>query len=284
MKYLSMQSPQGHQLSSPAPRWLVPLAALTVLGALSACVPATRYEEATSAAEVQAEGRRRAELELAAAKRKIVELESELKKGESGLEEQKQRLAEERYEHGVLAKERDETSALIEQLRSDLSRANDSLKSYAADKARLEGELSKARSDATPALGALAQALEVALATAQLRELASVRPGKDSVAVRIAAQGVFASGGSTFRREFSLVFEATQRWLGEGRGVRGELREGREDVNVPLALGRERRERLLRALEDRKLAERIAYRPAEDAAHGPGDYEIVLRLDAADER
>jgi flagellar motor protein MotB len=283
MKYLFTEFGTGYEVLLTAPRWLVPLGMLAAVAVLDGCVPAVNYEEATSAAEVQGEARRRAELELEQAKAKIRELEAEIRKNESGLEAEKQHLAEERFEHGVLAKERDEAATLLEQLRGDLARANENLKSYAADKARLEGELSKSRSAGQPAsVGALAQALEIALATAHLSDLASVRPSKDAVTVRVDAKGVFASGSSSFRREFSSVFEASQRLLTEGGVVRGELREGREDSSVPLALGRERRDRLVRALEERKLAERIAYRPADNAASGPGSYEVVLRLEAAE--
>jgi hypothetical protein len=263
-----------------APRLLVPLGALALLGALSGCVPAINYEEATSAAEVQGEARRRAELELAAEKARIRELEGELKTRDRGLEDGNQQLAQERYEHGVLAKEHDETSSVLEQLRGDLSRANENLKSYAADNARLQGELSKAKTDApVSSLSSITQALQMAVAAAHLSEQASVRPGKDNVTVHVEAGGLFASGSADVRGEITPLLEAAQRLFAEGQGVRGELREGAADPAVPTALGHERRERLVRALEDKKLAALISYRAAESAASGAGSYDLVLRAE-----
>src|SRR5262245_42331061 len=101
-----------------APRVLVPLAGLAAACSVaSGCVPAMRYEEANSAADVETEARRRAELALSAAQARVAELEAELKRRDQRVEAGDQKLAEERFARGVAAKELSETSSLIGQLR-----------------------------------------------------------------------------------------------------------------------------------------------------------------------
>lgn len=119
--------------------------------ALTACVPATRYEEAQSAAQVEAEGRRRAALELENSQKRVAELEASLQSRQAEVDARQSALDEQQLASSIAEKERDENASLVEQLRSELSRTGEHLKSYADDKARLEKELTSAQqAAATP--------------------------------------------------------------------------------------------------------------------------------------
>ena len=125
-----------------APRLLLHVASLAALaGLFAACVPATRYEEAQSASEVEAAGRKRSEAELTATRQKLDLALAELKQREQKLAETEQSVSESKLESSVAVKERDEATGLVDQLRGDLARVGDNLRSYAQQKAELEKSL-----------------------------------------------------------------------------------------------------------------------------------------------
>src|SRR5215213_1736220 len=99
-KHSNLESLYGLLLA--APRVLVPLAGLAAAcSATSGCVPAMRYEEASSAADVESEAHRRAGLALVAAQARVAELEAELRRRDQKLDARDQKLAEEEFAHGV---------------------------------------------------------------------------------------------------------------------------------------------------------------------------------------
>jgi hypothetical protein len=131
------------------PRVLVAGTAVAGLLASSGCVSTLRYEEATSAAEVANEGQRRASLQVEACEGRVSKLEQEIGVREQRVELGEQKLQEEQYQRGILAKERGEDGALVQSLQSELARAQQTLAAYAADKARLEQELAAERQRTT---------------------------------------------------------------------------------------------------------------------------------------
>jgi len=125
-----------------APRLLVNLASVAaVTGLLVACVPATQYEEAKSASEVELAGRQRAEADLVATRAKLDAANAELAERDTKLAASEESASETKLENSVALKERDEATGLVDQLRGELGRVGDDLRSYAQQKADLEKSL-----------------------------------------------------------------------------------------------------------------------------------------------
>ncbi|HEY3253632.1 MAG TPA: hypothetical protein VGJ91_06775 [Polyangiaceae bacterium] len=129
-----------------APRLVLHVASLAaVAGLFSACVPAAQYEEAKSASEVELAARQRAEAELSLTRGKLDAASAELNQREQKLAESEQSVSESKLENSVAVKERDEATGLVDQLRGELARVGDNLRSYAAQKAELEKSLQAAQ-------------------------------------------------------------------------------------------------------------------------------------------
>jgi hypothetical protein len=107
--------------------------------ALSAgCVTKTRYEEARSASVVEREGRRRSQQELIALQQKFQVLQSTLKEREQRLDESGERVAESDLARDVALGERQSAVELVEQLRMDLERTGNHLRTFAEAKTAAE--------------------------------------------------------------------------------------------------------------------------------------------------
>src|SRR3954469_24034902 len=129
-----------------APRLVLHVASVAaVAGLFSAFVPATRYEEAKSASEVELAGRQRAEAELRTAREQLAQATAELSQREQKLSETEQSVSESKLESSVAVKERDEATGMVDQLRGELARVGDNLRSYAEQKAELEKSLQAAQ-------------------------------------------------------------------------------------------------------------------------------------------
>jgi hypothetical protein len=134
-----------YQGAALAPRLIVNLGAVAAIaGLLVACVPATQYEEAKSASEVEMAGRQRAEAELVTTRTKLDAANAELSERDAKLAETEQSVSESKLESSVALKERDEATGLVDQLRGELGRVGDDLRSYAQQKADLEASLAAA--------------------------------------------------------------------------------------------------------------------------------------------
>jgi len=135
-----------YQGVSLAPRLVLHVASVAAIaGLFSACVPAAQYEEAKSASEVELAARQRAEAELLATRSKLDAASSELSQREQKLAETEQSVSESKLESTVAVKERDEATGLVDQLRGELARVGDNLRSYAEQKAELEKSLQAAQ-------------------------------------------------------------------------------------------------------------------------------------------
>ena len=129
-----------------APRLILHVASIAALaGLFAACVPATRYEEAKSASDVEFAGRKRAEAALEATRAQLSAAQAELGQREQKLAESEQSVSESKLENTVAVKERDEATGLVDQLRGELARVGDNLRSYAQQKADLEKSLQAAQ-------------------------------------------------------------------------------------------------------------------------------------------
>ena len=276
--------------------------------ALTACVPATRYEEAQSAAQVEAEGRRRAALELQSSQQRVAELEASLQARESEIDARQSALDEQQLASSIAEKERDENASLVEQLRGELSRTGEHLKSYADEKARLEKELSSAQEaaatppakpevdppgteippppaaelapatppaappaappKATADLGALARGVSAALAAVGLDQKVKVATKADAVELTIGESVLFEDDSAALRPGLMPLFVAAARLASTDPTLSGSLREASHDSKMSPTLGDERRAQLAATLKQHGLDGRIRLEPLDEPVSG----------------
>lgn len=146
-----------------SPRQLA-LLLLLLLSALPGCVPVTRFEETQSAAQVELEGRRRAEYQVAQLKSEIAELRAQMQAQGRSLDERDQALSQAELDSTTQGKRRQDAEGMVEQLRGELARVGGHLQAYHADKQKLESavdataergrELSRIARDLTALLAA----------------------------------------------------------------------------------------------------------------------------------
>lgn len=123
---------------------------------LSGCVSATAYEQATSAAEVEREGQRRALARLEQSDEKLRRLEAERAALEGQLAAREEQGATSELSVTRVSKERDEQAELVVQLRGELERLGEHLKVFSeqkgalsSEKLELEAELDRVRAEMT---------------------------------------------------------------------------------------------------------------------------------------
>jgi hypothetical protein len=250
-----------------APRLILHVASVAALaGLLGACVPAARYEEAKSASEVELAGRQRAEIELAATRAKLDAAQSELDQRAQKLAETEQSVSESKLESSVAVKERDEATGIVEQLRGELARVADNLRSYAQQKADLEKSLQAAqarkleleRNEAhTVAIARLTRDLTSALGDRVLSGDVTVDVRDGRVVLGAAPELLFNDDGS-LRQTSDGILGAVSRVLTLHAGSALEL-------SLPTANAEQRAPALLGALSAKGIAAsrmNVAARPA----------------------
>jgi hypothetical protein len=125
-----------------APRQLALLLLLgAFLGAFSGCVPVTRFEETQSAAQVELEGRRRSEYQVAQLKAENEQLRAQMQAQGHTLDERDQALSQAELDSSVQGKQRQDAEGMVEQLRGELARVGGHLQAYHDDKQKLETAL-----------------------------------------------------------------------------------------------------------------------------------------------
>lgn len=148
---------------------------LLVLGAaMSGCVPMTNYEQATSAAEVEREGRRRSDAKLELATAKLERIEKERDQLAARLDEKESAVAQTAMDIVTTQKERDQQTELVTQLRGELARVGGHLEAFAGEKNGLAQELEQAKTKLEEQEGKIAR-LEAKLELQQA-ELSKLRP------------------------------------------------------------------------------------------------------------
>src|SRR5258706_6972120 len=118
-----------------------------LLGAVSGCVPATRFEEAQSAAQVEMDGRRLAEQEIVALKAEKQALQGRLAEQGRALGDREQALAQAQLDTQTVGKQRLDAEGLVEQLRGELARVGDNIRGFVDDKQKLEASLAAASAE-----------------------------------------------------------------------------------------------------------------------------------------
>src|SRR5882724_4648918 len=167
-----------------APRLIVHVASIAALaGLVGACVPAARYEEAKSASEV----------ELAQRQQKLAETE--------------QSVSETKLENSVAVKERDEATGLVDQLRGELARVGDDLRTFAKQKADLEKSLDAAQARKAELEKSDARTVAIARLTRDLTSALGDRVTSGDVSVDVQSGRV-------------VVSTPTELWFDEGAALR----------------------------------------------------------------
>lgn len=118
------------------------------LSSLGCVVPQTRYEEALSALRVEGEAHRRTQARLYEVESKLAALQAELTDRESRLEHDAQQIADREYQVSVIDKQREDATALVDQLRGELTRAGDHLGIFVEERSRLSDALDAAEARA----------------------------------------------------------------------------------------------------------------------------------------
>ena len=239
-----------------APRLILHVASVAALASLlGACVPATRYEEAKSASEVELAGRQRAQAELAATRAKLDAAQAELDQRAQKLAETEQSVSQSKLESSVAVKERDEATGIVEQLRGELARVGDNLRSYAQQKAELEKSLQVAqarkleleRNEAhTVAIARLTRDLTSALGDRVLSGDVTVDVRDGRVVLGAAPELLFDDDGS-LRQNSDTILVAISRVLTLHPGSALEL-------SLPSANSEQRAPALLGALSAKGIA------------------------------
>ena len=116
--------------------------ALALLLGAGGCVPALQLEEAQSAAQVEQEGRRRSEAQLAQAEVENERLRGQMREEKQALEEREQALSQAALDTAAQGKQRQDAEGMVEQLRGELARAGNHLQAFHDDKQKLEQSLS----------------------------------------------------------------------------------------------------------------------------------------------
>ncbi|HSC87254.1 MAG TPA: hypothetical protein VLC09_08295 [Polyangiaceae bacterium] len=110
---------------------------------LSGCVARPEYEQVSSAAEVQQEGRRRAQLQSEAQRAEIERLTAERDRLQEELRKQEEIAAHAQLDVAAQEAEKDQQALLVGQLQSELGRVAEHLKVYAEERDRLSEEKAK---------------------------------------------------------------------------------------------------------------------------------------------
>jgi hypothetical protein len=116
--------------------------ALSLLVGVSGCVPVLQLEESQSAAQVEQEGRRRSEAQLAQTEAENERLRAQMREEQQTLEEREQALSQAELDTAAQGKQRQDAEGMVEQLRGELARAGSHLQAFHDDKQKLEQSLS----------------------------------------------------------------------------------------------------------------------------------------------
>jgi hypothetical protein len=133
---------KGRRRARLSPRELA--LAVTVF-ALAGCVPVTRFEEVQSAAQVEMDGRHRAEYRITQLQAENAALLASAQEKSRAMEQQVEQrddaLAQAELDKATQGKERSDAQGMVEQLRGELARVGGHLQSYHDGQKKLEEEL-----------------------------------------------------------------------------------------------------------------------------------------------
>jgi hypothetical protein len=174
-------------------------------------VPVTRFEETQSAAQVEMEGRRRAELQIAQLKSENTELSARLREQGAKLEERDQALAQAELDGSTQGRKRQDAEGMVEQLRGELARVGGHLQSYHDDKQKLEAARSS-EAERSRALARLTRDAALALSEPVTMGEYTLDPEAGRVVLVIPRDKLLAEDGSA-KPEAQPTVQAVARLL-----------------------------------------------------------------------
>lgn len=245
------------------------------LGVCSGCVPVTRFEETQSAAQVEMEGRRRVELQLAQLKAENAELRTQMQEQGRTLEEREQALLQARLDSSTQGKQREDAEGVVAQLRGELARVGGHLQAFHDDRVKLEASW-QAEAERGRALSRLARDAVLTLAEPIASGDYSLDAEADRLVLRVPREKLLAEDGS-LKPEAKPTLQAVARVL----SLHEQAKLRVEDSSVPAdAIAASR---IVGALGEQGVAadrfEPLAAVPASAdaaAAPAPGPSQIVL--------
>jgi hypothetical protein len=187
------------------------LALLLLLGVFSGCVPATRFEEAQSAAEVELGGRQRAERRISELQAENQQLRSQSQQAALALSEREQALSQAELDSSTQGKQREEAEGMVEQLRGELARVGGHLQVFHDDKQKLEASL-EAEATRGRALARLTRDLTLALSEPVATGEYTLDVEQRAVVLHVPRDKVLAGDGSV-KPEAEGLLKAVSRVL-----------------------------------------------------------------------
>jgi hypothetical protein len=187
------------------------LALLLLLGVFSGCVPATRFEEAQSAAQVELSGRQRAEYQISQLQTENQQLRTQTQQAARTLDEREQALSQAELDSSTQGKQREEAEGLVEQLRGELARVGGHLQTFHDDKQKLEASLD-AEAMRGRALARLSRDLSLALSEPLATGEYALDAEQAAVVLRVPREKVLADDGSV-KPEAEALLKAVSRIL-----------------------------------------------------------------------
>jgi hypothetical protein len=263
---------------------MLPAAKLTAALLTGGCVSELQYEEARSAAEVEGEARRRAALELDKARADVQRLQDELRARDEALKASDGTLHEVKFEQDRVAKQRDESAVLVEQLRGELARVGGHLQASVEEKSRLERELMATRNSGDTAAAQrveLVRDLALAVGGARLEDAVGIEIEDNDVVVRVRSDAIFERDGAGLRPTLGPLLgsiaspDLLLKWS-------ATIREADVDPELPQELGEARRNTLRSLIADRVGDAALSYEAG--ATGTPRSYEVVLEPLPSEER
>lgn len=187
------------------------LALLLLLSVFTGCVPVTRFEETQSAAQVEMDGRRRSEHQVAQLQTENAELRSRLQQQSETLDDRDQALSQAQLDSSTMGKQREDAAGMVEQLRGELARVGGHLQTFHAEKqqqsAALASEATRGR-----ALAKLSRDAALSLAEPIATGEYSLDAEQGAVVLRAPRAKVLADDGSV-RPEAEPLLKAVARLM-----------------------------------------------------------------------
>ncbi len=248
--------------------------ALLWLGVCSGCVPVTRFEETQSAAQVEMEGRRRVEFQLAQLKDENAELRAQMQQQGSTLEEREQALLQAQLDSSTQGKQRQDAEGVVEQLRGELARVGGYLQTFHDDKVKLEASR-QAEAERGRALSRLARDAALTLAEPIATGDYSLDAEAGRLVLRVPREKLLAEDGS-LKPEAKPTLAAVARVLALHKQAKLRVEDSSAPADAIAA------SRIVGALGEQGVAadrfESLAAEaaPAEAAQPATGPSQIVL--------
>lgn len=171
------------------------LALLLLLGTFAGCVPATRFEETQSAAQVEMEGRRRAEYQVTQLNAENTELRAQMQKQSQALEDRDQALSQAQLDSSTLGKQREDAAGMVEQLRGELARVGGHLQTFHDDQQKLQSALAAAAARGR-ALSRLSRDAALSMAEPIATGEYTLDAEQSSIVLRVPREKLLADDGS----------------------------------------------------------------------------------------